>query len=110
MASRFRSGRGGILALTVTALGLVLAGRPVAAQAQCVGDCNHDNMVLVNELIIGVNIDLETLPKSACPEFENAQGNVDIAQLIKGVNNALDGCPATPTVTAQSTATETQGV
>jgi hypothetical protein len=27
-----------------------------------------------------------------CPAFANAEGMVDIAQLIKGVNNALGGC------------------
>jgi hypothetical protein len=31
---------------------------------------------------------------SACSTFANAQGEVDIAQLIKGVNNGLNGCRA----------------
>jgi hypothetical protein len=39
-----------------------------------------------------VNIALGQQPVSACPAFENGQGKVDIAQLIKGVNNALNGC------------------
>ena len=45
----------------------------------------------ISDLIIGVNIVLGTQPTSACPAFENAQGTV-VAQLIKGVNNALEGC------------------
>jgi hypothetical protein len=49
-------------------------------------------MVNISDLITGVNIALGNLPVSACPAFENAQGMVDIAQLIKGVNNALNGC------------------
>jgi len=49
-------------------------------------------MVSINELIIGVNIALGSQPVSACPAFENAQGQVDIAQLIKGVSAALNGC------------------
>jgi hypothetical protein len=40
-----------------------------------------------------VNIALGSLPVSACPAFENADGQVDIAQLIRAVSNALNGCP-----------------
>src|SRR5262249_57646937 len=73
-----------------------------AANAQCVGDCNVDGTVAIDELILGVNIALGSQPASGCPSFQNAQRMVDIAQLIKGVNNALGSCPAgsTPTATA----------
>jgi len=56
------------------------------------GDCNGSGDVSIDELIIGVDIALGTLPANACPAFENAQGLVDIAQLIQGVNSALNGC------------------
>jgi hypothetical protein len=71
----------------------------------CTGDCNGDGMVSINELILGVNIELGGQPASQCPPFQNAQGMVNIAQLIKGVNNALNGCSggATPTPTATQT-------
>jgi hypothetical protein len=49
-------------------------------------------MVRINDLVLGVNIALGNQPSSACPAFEDGQGNVDIAQLIKGVRNALNGC------------------
>jgi len=86
-----------------------------AAEAQCVGDCNSDGSVAINELIIGVNIALGTQPASACVAFQDQGGMVNISQLIKGVNNALGTCPAaaTPTATSvQSTPTpiETEGV
>ena len=55
MASRFKRGRGGILALAGT-VSLLLAGSPAHAQTVCVGDCNHDNQVLINELILDKNI------------------------------------------------------
>ena len=58
----------------------------------CVGNCNGDGVVTIDELILGVNIVLELRPVDACPAFANSQGMVDIAQLIKGVNNALGGC------------------
>jgi hypothetical protein len=49
-------------------------------------------MVKISDLITGVNIALGSLPVSACPAFENAEGTVDIAQLVQGVSNALNGC------------------
>ena len=60
----------------------------------CVGDCNGDGMVLINELVLGVNIALGSTPVSACPAFDaNGNGMVLINELISGVNNALAGCP-----------------
>jgi hypothetical protein len=61
----------------------------------CVGDCNGDGMVAINELITGVNIALGSSPVSACPSFDvNGDGSVAINELIGGVNNALNGCPS----------------
>jgi hypothetical protein len=60
----------------------------------CVGDCNNDHMVLINELIIGVNMALTTQPITTCPAFNpNNDNQVLINELIQGVNNALTGCP-----------------
>jgi hypothetical protein len=74
--------------------------------AQCVGDCAGDGEVTINDLILGVNIALGSAPVSACPAFANERNQVNIAQLIKGVNNALNGCPEpVATATAISTAT-----
>ena len=105
MMQRYSGWRAGALAVVGCALGVLLLGAP--AQAQCVGDCNGDGMVAINELITGVNIALGTQPVSACPAFANGQGEVDIAQLIKGVNNALNGCPVVDTPTATEVPTET---
>ncbi|MFN8640848.1 MAG: hypothetical protein U0802_04005 [Candidatus Binatia bacterium] len=85
----------------------LLVGTGGAAAAQCVGDCNGDGMVAINELITGVNIALGEQPVSACQAFANGQGEVTIAQLILGVNNALYGCPATPTPTDTQAPTPT---
>lgn len=62
--------------------------------SSCVGDCNGDGVVSVNELIIGVNILLESQPISACPAFDrNSTGTVTIDELIQGVSNLLGACP-----------------
>jgi len=59
----------------------------------CVGDCNGNHEVIINELVIGVNIALTAQPVSACPAFDpNNDGQVLINELILGVNNALRGC------------------
>ena len=61
----------------------------------CVGDCNGDGTVAINELITGVNIALGSLPVSACEAIDaNGNGEVAINELIAAVNNALSGCPA----------------
>jgi hypothetical protein len=84
---------------------LTLVGVPPTSAQTCVGDCRGTGMVTISDLILGVNIVLELQPASACPAFENAGGVVDIAQIVKGINNALQGCPAVPTAT--STAPQT---
>jgi hypothetical protein len=68
-------------------------------QSACVGDCNGDGEVTVDELIKGVNIALGNIPLEMCPVFDtNNSGEVEITELIVGVNNALNGCPG-PTAT-----------
>jgi cysteine-rich repeat protein len=77
------------------------------AGAQCVGDCNGDGSVAINELITGVNIALGSSPVTACASFDtNSDGTVAINELITGVNNALGTCTAvTPTPTASTSPT-----
>jgi hypothetical protein len=82
------------VALSVVVLGL----QPGSALA-CVGDCNGDDTVAINELIVGVNVALGSQLLDACEPFDcEGNGTVPINCLIQGVNNALTGCPATPTV------------
>jgi hypothetical protein len=102
MATIIRGLRAGAFAAV---LGSVLLFGSGTAQAQCVGDCNGDGMVAINELIIGVNIALGSQPASACPSFDvNGDGEVTINELITAVNNALGSCPA-PVNTPTSTGT-----
>jgi hypothetical protein len=64
----------------------------IVDEVVCVGDCDGSGMVSISDLVTGVNIVLGNQPSTACPAFENPQSQVDIAQLIKGVTNALHGC------------------
>lgn len=108
MTRQSRYGRAGALALVGGAFAIALAAAP--ASAVCVGDCDGNGMVGINELVIGVNIALGLRPVSDCPEFACTGGDtVPINCLVQGVNNALGTCPAegTPTATPAGTATAT---
>ncbi len=59
----------------------------------CIGDCNGDGTVTVDELITGVNIALGTLSIDACSALdENRDGTVEINELVAAVASALAGC------------------
>jgi hypothetical protein len=89
----------------VMVLGLTLAS---GARAQdCLGDCDGDGRVAVNELVFGVNIALGRAELDGCDAFDNGSGSVTINVLIGAVLNAVNGCGA-PTPTAAPTATPTQ--
>ena len=65
---------------------------PVAGS--CVGDCDNSGSVNVNEVVTGVNINLDRAAVNTCPSFDpNATTTVSVDELVRGVNNLLGGCP-----------------
>lgn len=71
----------------------------------CVGDCNGNCVVTVDELIIMVNIALDDNGTARCVAGDvNGDGHITINEIIAAVNNALTECPsaATPTPTVTS--------
>jgi hypothetical protein len=81
-------------------IAVVVAALASAAQGQCVGDCDGNGEVTVDELIVGVDIVLGTAALDDCPSFDaDGNGEVTVDELIVGVNNALQGCGPTPTPT-----------
>jgi phospholipase C len=61
----------------------------------CVGDCNADHTVAVNEILTMVRISLGTAAASACAAGDAAgNGQITIDEILAAVNNALNGCPA----------------
>lgn len=73
--------------------GLALLATSATAQAQCVGDCDGNGEVAINELILGVNIALGSAEVEQCEAMDaNGDGEVSINELITAVNNALGGC------------------
>jgi hypothetical protein len=114
---RFRHTLGGILAVLVSAtVGWGTTAMAVTAQEVktatstpratrdpvcesgctplCVGDCNGDGEVVVNELVKAVNIALGTTELGECTAADgSADGAVTVNELVTAVRNALEGCP-----------------
>jgi hypothetical protein len=58
----------------------------------CVGDCNADGEVTVDEILTMVNIALGNADATACPNGIPSGAQVDVALILTAVNNALNGC------------------
>jgi len=77
----------------------------LAAAPTCIGDCDGNGEVTIDELVRAVRIPLGELPVSECPAIDaNGDGEVSINELIAAVGNALSGC-APPGSTATPTGT-----
>ena len=87
--------RKGMQTVGIVSAFLLIAG---TGMAQCVGDCDGDGKVLVNELVTGINIALGEAEIDRCPSFD-ASGDdvVTVDELVQAINVALEGCPSVPT-------------
>jgi hypothetical protein len=74
-----------------------LVWTPSTCPVSCTGDCDNSGDVTVDELIMGVNIDLGLVALEDCPSFDrDNSGDVTIDELIAAVGYALTTCPAAP--------------
>jgi pseudomonalisin len=66
---------------------------PTPPASVCVGDCNNDQSVNVNEILMLVNIAVgaENLPSCTAADA-NHDGQITIDEILVAVNNALNGC------------------
>lgn len=70
----------------------------------CVGDCNRDLAVSLDELILGVNMALRGRVLFSCRGFDpNTDAVITVDELIEGVDSTLHGCPQTQAVRSQQT-------
>ena len=70
---------------------------PTPSISGCVGDCNGDGVVTVNELITGIGMALGSLPASTCLSFGVPQSSsIVIGNIVRAVDNALNGCATGP--------------
>ncbi|HEX7406918.1 MAG TPA: choice-of-anchor Q domain-containing protein [Candidatus Binatia bacterium] len=71
-----------------------------ASPTTCIGDCNGDGQVTVDEILTMVNIALGNTAVTMCEAgYANQDGQITVNEILSAVNNALDGCPdqVTPT-------------
>src|SRR5437870_3096374 len=91
---RQRCRRLGVFAFASLPFAAVLLVTPSSpGAAQCVGDCNGDHAVTIEELLTLVNIALDTAQPSACSLGLPPGAEVTIALIIEAVNSALNKCP-----------------
>lgn len=102
---QLRSPRSYPVSRALLAVFLVLAFA-AESRAQCVGDCDGNSRVAVNELVLGTNIALDRAQLSQCPVFDaDSNGRITVNELVLGVNNALRECPVVITATPTPTPT-----
>jgi Ca2+-binding EF-hand superfamily protein len=59
----------------------------------CPGDCDHNGVVTIDELIRAVDIALGEQPLPSCASLDrNGDGQIGINELIAAVDVALRGC------------------
>ncbi|MBI1816906.1 MAG: bifunctional YncE family protein/alkaline phosphatase family protein [Deltaproteobacteria bacterium] len=83
--------------VTMLGITLLLAALPARAHgALCVGDCNDDGEVTVEELVYGVNLALGSggALRLCRPLDANGDHLVTVEELVRAVNVALATCPA----------------
>lgn len=67
---------------------------PSSASGQCFGDCDANGRVAINELVMSVNIALETAALDQCVIADrDSDGRVSVDELVAGVGSALRDCP-----------------
>jgi hypothetical protein len=65
------------------------------ATASCVGDCNGDGQVSVDEILTMVDIALGSADLPACePGDADRDGQITIDEILTAVDNALNACPS----------------
>ena len=72
------------------------AAAPDVFQPLCVGDCDSDGRVTVDEIILLINVALDPVNTPlTCPAMEAPliEPPPPIDQIVEAVRNALSGCP-----------------
>jgi hypothetical protein len=65
----------------------------VSPGLDCVGDCDGDDLVTINEIVTMINIALGNATSSACAAGDpDGKGGITIDEIIAAVGRALNGC------------------
>jgi hypothetical protein len=94
----------------VAATVLLLAPVAKTRADECVGDCDKNGVVGINELVMMVNIALGNATLAQCAVDTDGDGEISIAELVSGTRSALRGCTETgPTPTPSPDPNQTPG-
>jgi hypothetical protein len=78
--------------IAVTAAALCIGAAP--APAACIGDCDGDGRVTIDEVLGGVAIALGNAGTDTCAAFDaDHDRTVEVHEVVAGVGSALGGCP-----------------
>lgn len=67
---------------------------PSSTPVVCGGDCDGSGKVTVDEILMMVNIALDSMPITACDASDtNHDGQITVDEILIAVTNALIGCP-----------------
>jgi hypothetical protein len=98
------------LTVYISSVGAAGGAPPVAASltpsvggGDCIGDCNGDGHVTIDEIITAVNIALGDADPSTCESLAG-NGQVTVAEILTVVDEAINGCPAGTMGTISGTA------
>jgi hypothetical protein len=73
--------------------GALRIGTAPSGPFSCVGDCNEDREITVDELVQGVGIALGDMSVDVCPPADDDDdGQVVVSELLQAVTAALSGC------------------
>lgn len=67
---------------------------PTEARHICVGNCDGNGSVSVDELIVMVGITLDEISASSCPEGIPTDTPMDVSVVVQAIRNALGTCEA----------------
>lgn len=87
---------GSFTRLIAFSLAIVLHVQPVRAGVQppCIGDCDGNRAVSIDEVILGVGIALRRQAIDRCPPIDgNDDGHVTVDEPVAAIHNALNQCP-----------------
>lgn len=79
----------------VVCLAIVVVFSASRSLGACVGDCNANGIVTVDELMLAVNRALSGGLPGRCERSDrNQDGGITVDELLAAVGGALNGCPA----------------
>ena len=73
--------------------GVSVTVTPTPTPSPCVGDCNYNGTVTVDEIFTIVNIAWELADLRLLAGDANDDGQITVDEILTAVNNALNGCP-----------------